>query len=684
MLLIRSARNRTGQQQQQQQQQQQSKSPWACRSLYRSPPPPPPPLPLLSSSSGGVAQQDQTAARAGGTTWSELVSRCHRSREQDSEGPEEVSQGSGRAWSASSLRPSFMRRFGGITMVKKRSAAAKATTTTNNNNGDNNSSSSNNNNNTLKHPKRRHHHKHHDNGTPGTYRYPQGSDRNFLSALIFDTTPIMKVTIVAIVSQIIAAVVAVAAVGYGVGYVALSLDWSWITDYYYHHHNDNIHNNNGNGGWRRADEETLRALDSGTCTIDRVPARDMDHERFERDFRYKRPVILTFPDGARDWTDPQLWTLESLKRSYGEWKISSGDSLEIVRRGGNGDMTSSFDDFVGHLMGERKATDEQPAYYMFDRAFYKDTELPKTLKLPPYLSNDESLNDSIFFLGTSGTGVVFHKHADTWNAVVYGKKRWFLYPITNTPPGGVYHGFHMRYWYERVYPNLTASQRPLECVQQGGEILYLPEGFYHATLNIGDTVAVAMQKKQPTLVAEKLTYQVTALSKELEKQNVDKKAVRQKLLDTFLKLRELLPGSSEVAMKLGEQYGELGHHRRAVDLTGRHHGPLLCPGLHRSGEQPGQCEALVLGRVEEAEAALTRAVKLSPEAWDVYKDYGVYLMKAGRYAEAIPVLSKGAALNPALIPFWSYLKAAQQHTGDTEGARHTQAKIDQLTQQLGA
>ena len=33
-----------------------------------------------------------------------------------------------------------------------------------------------------------------------------------------------------------------------------------------------------------------------------------------------------------------------------------------------------------------------------------------------------------------------------------------------------------------------------------------PEGFYHATINIGDTIAVAQQKKQPVLVAEKLTY----------------------------------------------------------------------------------------------------------------------------------------------------------------------------------
>ena len=47
--------------------------------------------------------------------------------------------------------------------------------------------------------------------------------------------------------------------------------------------------------------------------------------------------------------------------------------------------------------------------------------------------SQNTLCDSIFFLGASGSGVVFHKHSDTWNAVVFGRKRWFLYPMTNTP-----------------------------------------------------------------------------------------------------------------------------------------------------------------------------------------------------------------------------------------------------------
>ena len=70
-----------------------------------------------------------------------------------------------------------------------------------------------------------------------------------------------------------------------------------------------------NGGWRLADAEAVAKLDSDVCNIDRVSVRDLDSERFEREFRYKRPVIVTFPNGASDWTEPDKWSVEQLTRS---------------------------------------------------------------------------------------------------------------------------------------------------------------------------------------------------------------------------------------------------------------------------------------------------------------------------------------------------------------------------------
>jgi hypothetical protein len=89
-------------------------------------------------------------------------------------------------------------------------------------------------------------------------------------------------------------------------------------------------------------------------------------------------------------------------------------------------------------------------------------------------------------------------HEAAWNGVVFGLKRWFLYPPTKSPPGGPTFGerkggFSLPQWLSDVYPVLDAPNRPLECVQPKDSIMYLPENWYHAVVNIGDTIAASYQ-----------------------------------------------------------------------------------------------------------------------------------------------------------------------------------------------
>ena len=50
-------------------------------------------------------------------------------------------------------------------------------------------------------------------------------------------------------------------------------------------------------------------------------------------------------------------------------------------------------------------------------------------------------------------------------------------------------------WFRTMYSSMDPAVREgmYECVQGPNEVLYVPEGFLHATLNIGDTVAIAGQ-----------------------------------------------------------------------------------------------------------------------------------------------------------------------------------------------
>lgn len=111
-------------------------------------------------------------------------------------------------------------------------------------------------------------------------------------------------------------------------------------------------------GWRDASIDILDKFDSTICNIERRNIKTITTEEFERDYRYKKPLLVTFDNGADGWTDSEKWTIKSLKEEYGNAILGSGNSREIVRKGGNGEVASSFTDFVDKLISRSDNTGE--------------------------------------------------------------------------------------------------------------------------------------------------------------------------------------------------------------------------------------------------------------------------------------------------------------------------------------
>lgn len=114
-------------------------------------------------------------------------------------------------------------------------------------------------------------------------------------------------------------------------------------------------------------------------------------------------------------------------------------------------------------------------------------------------------------------GVAMHQHTDGWNAQVKGNgsKLWIMYPPQVRP--GPEHPIKSKWccgedsWFQKYIPDLLAdkshgpgSLKPLFCVQQTGDVLYVPEWWHHGTLSgPGPTgksgiVGVANQLTQPS------------------------------------------------------------------------------------------------------------------------------------------------------------------------------------------
>ena len=90
-----------------------------------------------------------------------------------------------------------------------------------------------------------------------------------------------------------------------------------------------------------------------------------------------------------------------------------------------------------------------------------------------------------FGVGPDGSGVPFHFHADGFSEVLHGAKYWLLTP--GKPPRFRENGTSLS-WVVHDLPRLSAHERPQTCLIRPGDVLYFPHGWYHAIVNVGETV----------------------------------------------------------------------------------------------------------------------------------------------------------------------------------------------------
>ena len=98
--------------------------------------------------------------------------------------------------------------------------------------------------------------------------------------------------------------------------------------------------------------------------------------------------------------------------------------------------------------------------------------------------------------GGAGTGAPVHYHNTAWNAVVYGAKKWIIYP----PHHQIMSNRQILYYIETDVDMF--KNRPLDqgfthksCVQTAGDVMIIPESWGHGVLNIQESVAVATEAK---------------------------------------------------------------------------------------------------------------------------------------------------------------------------------------------
>ncbi|XP_016784561.3 jmjC domain-containing protein 8 isoform X3 [Pan troglodytes] len=201
-------------------------------------------------------------------------------------------------------------------------------------------------------------------------------------------------------------------------------------------------------------------------------------------YAFVRPVILQgLTDNSRFRA---LCSRERLLASFGDRvvRLSTANTYSYHK------VDLPFQEYVEQLLHPQDPTSlgNDTLYFFGDNNFTEWASLFRHYSPPPFglLGTAPAYS---FGIAGAGSGVPFHWHGPGYSEVIYGRKRWFLYPPEKTPE------FHPNKttlaWLRDTYPALPPSARPLECTIRAGEVLYFPDRWWHATLNLDTSVFIS-------------------------------------------------------------------------------------------------------------------------------------------------------------------------------------------------
>ena len=266
-----------------------------------------------------------------------------------------------------------------------------------------------------------------------------------------------------------------------------------------------------------------------------VDAGELTLESFERDYlSRRRPVLIRGgaaswvhapgapppPPGAFRWSKKQLAKLlkkvplsmgpvpyaETYGSQQGDFSpmeeyLSQLEAFDARLAKGAASQTPPEGEERGSVAAEtarlRAASDALPPYVFDGQIGMKLPDFDALFDPPPPFFGDYARVLTQLSLGPALSGAPPHFHGDTWNALLYGSKRWFLFEPAEA--------FFARPQLRAIDWALEASdaatvggKRPMgrQCMQAAGDILYVPRLWGHAVLNVQESVGFAIEFEQ--------------------------------------------------------------------------------------------------------------------------------------------------------------------------------------------
>ncbi|CAL1531878.1 unnamed protein product, partial [Lymnaea stagnalis] len=166
----------------------------------------------------------------------------------------------------------------------------------------------------------------------------------------------------------------------------------------------------------------------GPCDIEVREASSLTQQEFLSSYAFEKPIVIK---GATDNTVFQAQChKDAMMRDHASKhiRLSSANTHSYDKA----DVTLEY--YVNHVMKPQALTTlgNETFYWFGDNNFTEWKSLIDLYKPPPYFL-PKMTGAYSFGLAGAGTGVPFHFHGPGFGEVVYGRKRWFMYPPHKTP-----------------------------------------------------------------------------------------------------------------------------------------------------------------------------------------------------------------------------------------------------------
>lgn len=254
------------------------------------------------------------------------------------------------------------------------------------------------------------------------------------------------------------------------------------------------------GGWLASGSSIPTSLTNERCDFD-VISHTSNVQQFLYDYlALQRPVLIR---GAGSGPEMKPFTTSllrnKLEQEHGRLNIKEIPIpfAETFEYAPHTTTLKSYLDKMRETFNQHKNagnySEITPSLFVF-QSIPPNFPLLEKFKIPSILNPNQthiSITDLYFHLGPTFSGTPPHFHRSSWNFLVFGESRWFLYP----PPSAFYTKLTAWDWWLSVSETEGGGglEGALQCVQHPGDILFIPDMWGQASINLRESIGLASE-----------------------------------------------------------------------------------------------------------------------------------------------------------------------------------------------